>query len=111
MDKLPAEIISNILKYLPLKDLLVCTTVCHRFNAIIESYRMIKTLTVKAAFVNHYWYNFYKHNEPFPEIIRRKYSKLIIRESDGEDLPNLQKALESTGKNFCAFKLSNIFPF
>ena len=82
MDNLPTEIIQNILKHLSFKDLLNCAVVCKRFNDIIGSYKMIKTLNC-----GYYWLD--------PDVISRKYRKLHICKTGS----HLQTVLESTGKN------------
>ena len=82
MDNLPTEIIQNILKHLPFEDLLNCTLVCKRFNDIIGSYKMIKTLNGGC-----YWLD-------GSDVILRKYRKLVFCET----VRHARKVCESTGK-------------
>ena len=84
MNKLPCEIILNILKYLPQGDLLNCRAVCIYFNDIIKSYNMIENLVITERC----------DLSVLPAISTSKYRKVVIKDNKQEFIQN---ALKSTG--------------
>lgn len=92
MEQLPRELVQKILKNLPEKDIVKCTTVCKLFNELITSYKMIKKLFIRDSC-----------DSSIPAF-NRQYFKVIIQENDAE---KIAKALQAIGEHVLEVKFEN----